>query len=292
MPTLRTAAVALLAAASTLSAVPLAAQPSTVQSEVRSRPTGDGRIQTERIVNRTFHRLHFSEPPNPQELLLVLTTEDEQLPEDEGFAYKVNVRAWRWTGAAFGQPAWSWEGAASAARIERWRYVRVTRPGCCAFGDTHTLVDGRDGKVLLHYTDDALFVADTLVDAETIVAFDNGYSYTAPDSLMGLPDFLGVLRLAHTGGAREALVVNGGETDLLRPQLVRCDAQGTPMLGQDIGSPGGFHVCAQTFGGRWLTIPVRGGRFVLDEAKLPPGLTLTPIAWERSLSSEYGSPAP
>jgi hypothetical protein len=237
-----------------------------------------GAVRTERVMNRTFERVTLD--GGPTELLLAVEHElwaDADSTERRG---TVRVRVLEWDGAAFSRAKWSVEAAADQVGTEHPGYLRLMRYGCCELDNTHTLYDLRDGREALRFTEAPLSTYDT-AGALVLVAYESPASWRAVQQ--SDPEAQGMLRLFMGGRVADEVLLTGGgegEAGYIIPRGVFCGEQGAVDLnGPDGVGRRAFHACYQFQGGAWAVLPVSGGRFVLDQARLPPGVVARRGGW-------------
>lgn len=256
-------------------AVPAAAQPAPrIVSEYAVEPDGAGGIARDVVTTRAFHRVTDFDP-EPAERLIEVESVRESFAEDGATAERTVARAFAWTGEGFTRPLWEYRGEGARPAILHHTWLRVTRTGCCASDDTHTLVSLRTGARLLTYTEEPLFVGTPGGSGEVVVALEQPSGLTVPDALVVERGFRGILRMAGPEGRMDALVIHAdGDDGWIRPQVMRCGADGGVLVGEWEAPGGEFFVCLQLRPGGWIVVPVRGGRFDTAEAALPQGVAV------------------
>ncbi|HYW10433.1 MAG TPA: hypothetical protein VE871_00715 [Longimicrobium sp.] len=141
------------------------------------------------------------------------------------------------------------------------------------------MYDLHTGRPVAWYTHEPLDVMDERVEM-TLVAFESPRSTRAPRTLGG--DALGMLRIVRGTKMSDQLVLTGTDANPVHPRVVLCDAQGRvnlmfPPFAR--GPHAAFHACLQFQDGAWAVLPVREGRFVVEDARLPPGVTARRGSW-------------
>lgn len=266
--------VRLLLAALTALSAPAAAQRAPLVSEIAVRPDGAGGIASETVTTRHFYRVTDFDP-EASEILLEVESVVEAFAEDGARDEATTVRAFGWTGSDFSRPLWEFRAPGAQVVLVHHTYLRVTRSGCCTTDDTHTLVPVRTGKPIVSYTEEPLFVGTPDRAGELVVALEAPSGLDIPESLLADGTLRGILRLAGPDGPLDALVVRAaGDAMWLRPAVLRCDPAGGVLVGEwDTGAEG-FSACLQLRPAGWIVIPVREGRFLIDRATLPEGVSL------------------
>jgi hypothetical protein len=257
-------------------AAPAAAQPAPrLVSEYVVEPDGAGGIARDVVTTRAFHRVTDFDP-EPAERLIEVESVRESFAEDGATEESTVARAFAWTGEGFTRPLWEYRADGARPSIVHGTYLRVTRSGCCATDDTHTLVSLRTGAPLLTYTEEPLFVGTPDGSGEIVVALELPSGLTVPDTLVMERGFRGILRMAGPEGRMDALAVHTGDDDgWLRPQVMRCGPAGGVLVGEWEARDGEFFVCLQLRPDGWIVVPVRGGRFDPADAVLPQGVAVT-----------------
>lgn len=216
------------------------------------------------LVNRTFS---ISMVPSGDSMVSVLFAQEvraRQSPKWEGTDGKVTVTAWGRRGATFGRRLWSI--TVTGDRGEPWEsFYRVREPGCCATLATEVYYHALTGRRAFAATSEPVEVN---ADDRTVLV-----SYLSAGGTVESPEFagknpVGVLRTTTTGGA------------LLSRVLFRSDEEGmesmeSPRLvvaGWNEGRGGKLRVLVHFEDGTTATLPLAGGRLVLEGAVLPKGI--------------------
>jgi hypothetical protein len=259
---------------------PAAAQ-MTRTTSAEYRPNGGGGIGYEHLHNASIVR---AEVYGPERQLLLLVDAVELWPEVEDETVPgatIQVQALEWDSTAFTRPLWTVDAPAHAWDLEPAGFLRLSSiwNGGYRGQETHTLYDLHTGREVAWYTHEPLEVMDERMRM-TLVAFESPRSTRAsPAPGDGVQ---GMLRIVRGARMTAQLVLTGTDTDRVHPRVVLCDAEGRVNLmvpAFAAGPRSAFHACLQFQGGAWAVLPVREGRFVLEDARLPPGVTARRGSW-------------
>ena len=270
----------LLCCFAVLAAAPSAAraQPAPASS-VTFAPAADGSIASERVRNVTYRRI-TTDGENAHALLVV----DHEWwvdAEAEESASRMQVRALGWDGAAFARLLWTVEAAADRAEVE-WGFLRLTSDGCCDLDQTHTLYDLAGGREVAWFTAEPVYTYNQEGGA-LLVTYESPQSIRLPEGA-STRDAQGVVRVVLGGRITDEVLLRGGtegEAGYIHGTGTFCDADGrVRMRAPDPVGPGRtVHVCYQFESGAWAVLPVRGGRVLLEDARLPAGVTARRGGW-------------
>jgi hypothetical protein len=239
----------------------------------------DGTITYERIRNTTLRTLPYGD----DDAMLLVVEQDQRMKGDE-VRDSVQVRALGWDGRAFTRPLWARSEAADAWEIRPADYLRLTTIACCGTTTTHTLYDLDTGKEVAWHTAEPLMALD-LRGRPLLVLYESPYSVRAPATARR-NDVQGMLRIVRDTELTDQVLVTGryARADEEGPELhaAFCDAEGHPTLQQESSAENDdvtFNACFQLQGGDWIFLPVRGGQFVLESARLPTGIAVRRGGW-------------
>jgi hypothetical protein len=251
---------------------------------IEFRMDADRNISHERIRN-TMLRTQFY---NGDDAMLLVVEQDQWMDADEDgddgqVRNSVRIQALGWDGAAFTRPLWTREERAHGWETVPAGYLRLTTLDCCPAERTHTLYDLDTGRLVAWYTGEPLVVMD-LRARLLLVLYESPRSTHAPKG-SGEGAVQGMLRIVRGTEVTDQVLVTGRDPDAedgyaaLIPAF--CDAQGRPTLRQLSGGNDdiSFNACFETEGRGWIVIPVRGGRFVLENARLPAGIGIRRGGW-------------
>jgi hypothetical protein len=256
---------------------------------VEFRMDAHGNISYERIRNTTLHTVSYQDDSS---MLLVVEAEAwmKALPDgDEGqMRNTVRVQALGWDGDAFTRPLWTRE-----ERAETWEmlpdYVQLTTIACCGREITHTLYDLETGREVASHTGKPLSAIDQRTES-LLVLYESPRSLRAPAGA-DRGNVQGVLRIVRGTEVTDTVLVTGrdagskeawAELHAVELRAAFCEADGRPTLRQLSGVADGditFTACFETEDRAWIFLPVRGGRFVLERARLPAGFAVRRGGW-------------
>ena len=245
----------------------------------------DGNISHERIRNTTLRTVSH---PTDHTMLLVVEVDLWMKAYDGGDEGQVRncvrVRALGWDGTAFTRPRWAREQGAEDWEVLPSGHLRLTTMACCGRVTTHILYDLETGREVTSYTGEPLSALDLDVGS-VLVLWESPQSLRAPAGTDG-KDVQGVLRIVRGTEVTDTVLVTGhdpaAKETWVELRAAFCDAEGRPTLQQASGAENDelvFNACFETQGRRWLVLPVRGGRFVPEDARLPPGFAVRRGGW-------------
>ncbi|MBV9774008.1 MAG: hypothetical protein JO040_08665 [Gemmatimonadetes bacterium] len=216
------------------------------------------------LVNRTFEVAFVPVRDSMVSVLFAQEVTARQSPRWEGTDGKVTVTAWGHRGATFERRLWSITVAGD--RGEPWgSFYRVREPGCCATLSTWIYHDALTGRRAFAATSEPRMVNTD--DREVLVSYlSAGGTVQSPE--FGGKNAVGVLRTTTGGGT------------VLSRVLFRSDQEGmesmeSPALvvaGWNEGNGGRLRVLVHFEDGTTATLPLVGGRLVLEGATLPKGI--------------------
>lgn len=244
------------------------------------QPSSDGGVGRERIHNTTLERITLDEGRTP--LLLVIRHEWWVNPEEEEHGGRVKASALGWDGRAFTRPVWTMEGPADEWQTDWIDYLRLTQYGCCDIDNTHTIHDMRTGRAVAWFTEEPL-TAYGVDGSPVLVAYESPKSTRVPDGFDG-EGVQGMLRIVRGAAVTDSIVVTGGgegETGYMHPRGAWCGEDGTVRMRQPdgMGPESVFRVCYQFENDAWAVLPVRDGRFLLEDARFPAGISARRGGW-------------
>ncbi|HYW05865.1 MAG TPA: hypothetical protein VE913_02850, partial [Longimicrobium sp.] len=182
---------------------------------------------------------------------------------------RAQVRALGLRAGTFSAPLWTVDAIGTRVEVLEGRYLRVTHSSCCSTIDTHTLYDVANGRRMMSYTS-PLLVVRVERGEPILLSFESGDAAGAPAELGG-DGGVGVLRVSRGARMLDRLVLRGATLEA--GDLAACDAAGR-VRNAEWAEPGTtLHACIAMFDGGVAVFPVRDGRFILEAATLPPGLT-------------------
>lgn len=243
-------------------------------------PARHGGVGRERIRNTTLERVTVDDGRTP--MLLVIDHEWWVDPENEDFGGRAKVAALGWDGRAFTRPLWRVDERADTWRTEWMDYLRLTEHGCCDIDNTHTLYDLRTGRRVAWFTEEPLAAFDRQ-GRQVMVAYESPRSARVPEGFDGA-GVQGMLRIVRGAEVMDSIVLTGdgeGEAGYIHPRGLFCDAEGRVQMRQPdgMGEQSAIHVCYQFESGAWAVLPVRDGRFVLEGARFPAGVSARRGGW-------------
>lgn len=216
------------------------------------------------LVNRTFEVAFVPSGDSMVSVLFAQEVTARQSPRWEGTDGRVTVTAWERRGATFGRRLWSLSAAGD--RGESWgSFYRVREPGCCATLATWIYHDALTGRRVFAATSEPVEVNG---DSRPVLV-----SYLSAGGTVQSPEFagknpLGVLRTATPAGAVLSRVLlrsdQEGMESMVSPALV--------VAGWNEGNGGRLRVLVHFEDGTSATLPLVGGRLVLEGATLPKGI--------------------
>jgi|GEM_PF-4916621 len=246
-------------------------------SSAEFTPGPDGGVGRERVRNSTLERVTL-EDGTP--VLLAIDHTRWIDPADEDGGGRVTVTALAWDGAAFTRLLWALEEPA-----EDWRasdYLRLTEYGCCDLDATHTFRDLRTGSEVAWFTEEPLSAYDA-AGKPVLIAYESPQSTRVPEGFDGA-GVQGMLRIVRGAAVTDSVVVTGSGEDEAGYMIGRgvfCGADGAVRMRPPdaVSDDQPFHVCYQFESGAWAVLPVRGGRFVLEDARFPAGVSARRGGW-------------
>ena len=251
---------------------------------VSFRMDEDGNISHERIRNTTLHTVSHG----TYHTMLLVVEEDQWMEaeadgDDGEVRNSLRVRALGWDGSAFTRPVWTQEEPADGWDLLAG-YLRLTTIACCGSETTHTLYDLETGRKVASHTGEPLAAIDQRTES-LLVLYESPRSLQAPAGTDG-GNVQGVLRIVRGTEVTDTVLVTGPDPGTKDPwvelRAAFCSADGRPTLRQLSGEENGditFNACFETEGRRWIVLPVRGGRFVLESARLPAGFAVRRGGW-------------
>jgi hypothetical protein len=264
---------------------PAGAQTPFAPPSISFRMDKDGNISHERIRNTTLRTLLHG----TDHAMLLVVEEDLWMEADEDgddgqVRNTLRLQALGWDGSAFTRPLWTREERADGWEMSSGGRLRLTTIACCGRETTHTLYDRETGREVAWHTGEPLAAIDQRAES-LLVLYESPRSLRAPAGAGG-GDAQGVLRIVRGTEVTDTVLVTGRDPGAKEAwaelRAAFCHADGRPTLRQLSGVENDditFNACFETEGRRWIVIPVRGGRFVLEGARLPAGFTVRRGGW-------------